>query len=332
MVYARFSAVIPQPIIKAFGRQLLYLGMGTIDERKFTGFVFIYGALLAVGIALNAQIFFGLHIAIGFPIAFLGFVSVVYLWMKVKSEAKGKFVESILPDALQIIASNMKSGLTTERALFVAGRPEFGPLQDELKMASKRISAGERVEVALRKISERINSDTLEKTVWLISEGIKSGGQISDLLFQLSDDLKDQQNIQQEISSNVSIYILLILFAAIFGAPLLFGISSFIVQVLSAQLSTIPTIAPGSLPASGNLRIVTSFVSRENEPISADFVVMFSMVALMVTTVFSSLTIGVINSGKESNGLKYLIPLAIAAFIVFFAARTVLAGFFGNLI
>ena len=135
-----------------------------------------------------------------------------------------------------------------------------------------------------------------------------------------------------EINSNISIYILLILFAAIFGAPLLFGVSSFIVQVLSSQLSKVPAISPHALPSNSNLSIVTSFANGNKHTLSPDFVVFFSMVALIFTTVFSSLTIGVINTGKEIGGLRYVIPLLAASFVVFFAVRILLTGFFGNLI
>ncbi len=330
MVYARFSALIPDPIKGAFKQQLRYNKID-MDENKFVGFVIIYGFFLALGVAANISIFVKLSPLIVFPAAFLGFVSGTYLILKLGSESKGKFVESILPDALRLVASNMKSGLTTERALFVAGRPEFGPLQLELRDASKRIASGEKVDEALKSIGENINSNVLKKTIWLISQGIRSGGQIGDLLFQLSDDLKDQIALEEEIKSNVSIYILLILFAAILGAPVLFGISSFIVQVLTAQLALVPTGV--NLGTSGGLGPISGFASADRGAgISSDFVVFFSLIALFFTTVFSSLTIGVINSGKELNGIKYVLPITIAGLVIFFAIREVLNLFFGNLV
>src|SRR3989338_3465425 len=134
---------MPAGILKNIRKQLDYNGI-EISERKFTGFMLAYGAGLAVAFGLAGNAIFGLEPFLVGPAAMAFFTVTVYVLLKLSSESKGKFVEGILPDALQIIASNMKSGLTTERALFVAGRPEFGPLQVELKNASKRISAGER--------------------------------------------------------------------------------------------------------------------------------------------------------------------------------------------
>tara|TARA_Y100000310_G_scaffold343077_2_gene449049 strand:- start:5219 stop:6217 length:999 start_codon:yes stop_codon:yes gene_type:complete len=329
-VYTRVSAFIPNSIRQEFQRQLIYNGI-EMNANKFVGFLFLYGFFLGVGVAANVFVFFEFNPIIAFSVSFFGFVGIAYLLMKMGSESKGKFVESILPDALRLVASNMKSGLTTERALFVAGRPEFGPLQLELKNASKRIASGERTENALRMISIGISSKILDKTLWLISQGIRSGGQIADLLFQLSDDLKEQIALEDEIKSNISIYVLLILFSAVMGAPMLFGVSSFIVQVLSSQISAVPSIDPASIQ-SGSLGPISGFASGDGATLDPDFIVMFSIVMLVFTTLFSSLTIGVINAGKEINGVKYIIPLTIVALIVFFSARFLLTSFFGNLI
>ncbi len=331
-MYTRVSALIPKGIMQGLGRQFAYNHI-QIDVRKFAGFLVLFSALLSIGIAANAFLFFAISPLVGFPVSFVGIIFTAYLLLKISSESKGKFVESILPDALQLIASNMKSGLTTEKSLFVAGRPEFGPLELELKNASKRIASGERMENALNGISEGINSSVLSKTMWLISRGIRSGGQIADLLFRLSDDLKSQQSLEEEANANISIYILLILFAAVFGAPVLFGISSFIVEVLTKQISTTPTIDVASLPTSSNFGLIKGFTGgRSDSAATTDFILTFSMVTLFITTIFSCITIGVINTGKEINGVKYIVPLVIAAFVVFFAVRALLVGVFGNLV
>ena len=62
------------------------------------------------------------------------------LWFRV--ESRSKEVENILPDALQIMAMNIRAGLTTERALILTARPEFGIFEKELKRAGKEILAG----------------------------------------------------------------------------------------------------------------------------------------------------------------------------------------------
>ena len=255
------------------------------------------------------------------------------MWLSIAAESKGKFVESVLPDALQLVSSNMKSGLTTERALLMAARPEFGPLEIELRDASKRIMAGARIEDALNEIPKKIKSVTLERTIWLVSMGINSGGQIADLLIQLSDDLRDQIALKREISANISIYIMLIFFASAVGGPVLFGISSFIVEILTNQMETMPEIntsgLPGGMSGGGG---VASMFSGDKETVSVEFVQTFVIILLFTNCLFAALTIGVINTGKEKDGIKYFPIILIVAFILFYAIRMVLAGMFPELI
>jgi flagellar protein FlaJ len=331
-VYERIGSFVPRNIVSAFAGQLNYIGL-EVPEKRFIGFLFIYGFFLSIGLALNTQLFFGINAIFSFPFYFGFFIALIYLWLSITAESKGKFVEKIIPDALQLIASNMKAGLTAEKSFLVSARPEFGPLEIELKRAAKKIAAGARVEDALVGISEKIKSKTLERTIWLISEGIKSGGEIGDLLIELSDDLREQESIQGEISANISMYILLIFFAAAFGAPLLFGISSFIVQILASQLANIPAIPAATtqgLPS--NLSSFSTFGSNAGARISVDFIMLFSIISLALTTIFASLTIGVINSGKEKAGLKYILIIGLIGFSLFFIVRFALTAFFGKLL
>ncbi len=311
-------------------KQLRYNNI-EMGERKFAGFMLAFGIALGLALAFLAKLIFGMSPLLAFPAAVTGFFFIVYSALKINSESRGKFVESILPDALQLIASNMKSGLTTERALFVAGRPEFGPLQVELRNASKRISTGENMEKALLNIGERVNSEVLSKTIWLITQGIRSGGQISDLLFQLSKDLKNEQAIQDEIRANISIYVLLILFASIFGSPLLFGVSSTIVQVIAKQVGETPKISSSAVAETG-FGVVKTFATGERSIPSTDFVSLFAIVTIITSSFFASITIGVINTGRETNGMKYVVPVTLASLAVFFAIKAGLNVFFGSIL
>src|SRR3989344_705510 len=325
-MYKRFSALLPRRIIEGLRAQLEYLNI-SINERKFAGFLIIYSLALSFGIAINLFLFFSIPLWIAFAACFGFIILCTYLWLSIAAEGKGKFVERILPDALQLIASNMKSGLTAERALFVSARPEFGPLERELKRASAKIMSGERVEIALMELPKRIKSKVLERTVWLISEGVTSGGQVADLLLQLSDDIREQNAVEEEIKANISMYIMLIFFSSAIGAPALFGISTFIVEILSKHMAGL-----GSIPSGVNLGVAGQFVGGGGGgALNPEFVLLFAYIALFFSCVFAGMTIGVINSGKEKNGVK-IIPLLLAiAFIVLFAIRTLLLSFFGGI-
>lgn len=332
-MYERVAALLPKNIMNSFRSRIEYAGI-TIESNRVLGFIFLFTLILSLGLAVNIYFFFFINFFAAFAVCFVLLVVLVYFWLGMASESKAKFVERVLPDALQLVSSNIKSGLTTERALFVSARPEFGPLSVELKSASKRILSGTRIDVALLDIPKKIHSKILERTIWLVSHGIASGGQIADLLMQLSDDLRMQNAIQEEIKANVSMYGLLIFFAAAFGAPVLFGISTFIVEILSNQMTGLASSVNIPTEAIGRSGMASGFMSGigSGGMVAPEFIFFFTIILIALTSFFAALTMGVILSGKESAGFKKFPPILLIAFAIFFGIRFLLEMVFGGLL
>ena len=248
------------------------------------------------------------------------------------AESRARFVEKILPDILQLISSNMKSGLTTERALLASARPEFRVFAEELKLASAKVMAGERIEEALSDIASRIKSPTMERTIWLMVQGIKSGGEVADLLSQLADDLREENALKEETKAEVSMYVLLVFVAAAFGAPILFSVSSYIVGVLQSQTQNL-AIEPEQLKEITRRSPVGRLGSMGigQMTITPEFATMFAMISLLITCVCSSLVIGVINTGKEKDGVKFIPLITIMGVSLFYIIRFVLGMVLGNI-
>jgi hypothetical protein len=62
------------------------------------------------------------------------------------------------------------------------------------------------------------------------------------------------------------------------------------------------------------------------------FLFFFSIAAILITTVFGGLIIGIIDSGRERAGIKYIPLMMIGGLSVFFISRIVIAAMFGSLI
>lgn len=322
-------------ILEAFEQQFAYLGI-RISSRKFvlnigmTAFVLGVISTLFTSFVLEWPYFL---VVIGFFATFVLVMGGVYMFLDLQAESRGRAVERILPDALQLIASNIKSGLTTERALLVSARPEFGPLEGELKRVSTRILSGVPVEKAIMEIPKHIKSMLVERTTWLLARGISSGGEIADLLMQLSRNLRTQLSLQSEAQASISIYLILIFFSASFGGPALYAISSFIVEVMSSQISSQPAVDPGII-AQGGSRFagVGSFIGGSSNIISPDFIVFFAQIMLLVGGIFASLILGAIATGKEKDGLRYVPIVLLFSFGLFYLLRFVLHEAFGTLL
>ncbi len=332
-IYHRIASLVPQPVLTAFERELRYVGID-VEEERFVGFIILFGIGIAIAISVNLFLFFKINSILGILAVFIGvfsaFAGGTYFMLSQTAEKEGKKAERILPDVLELIASNIKSGLTTERALFAAARPEFGVVSEELKNASKEIISGERMENALMIMSREIKSKVLARSMWLLVQGIKSGGAIADLLIQLGSDLREENAMKDEISANISMYVILIFAAAIIGAPLLFGISSIIVGILVEQTSSI-SISPEQMDEYSSMSSVGRFMGLPTVNITESFIVTYSVVALTVTAIFASLTIGAMASGSEKEGIHYIPIVVIISVLLFSAIRFFLGGALGGI-
>ncbi|MFH1789215.1 MAG: type II secretion system F family protein [Candidatus Altiarchaeota archaeon] len=314
--------------LRILARERLQYSNFNIDPEKFLGFALIFG--LGVGFILGSIInqFNILPLPIGFVTVFILFEFFIYIWITLSSDSKAKFVEEVLPDALQLMSSNIRAGLTTDKALLMAARPEFGPLEYEIRRIGKETMAGKSLTEALYKMTARIKSKNLERTLDLISQSIKSGGKLADLLDQTATDLRDQQIVQKEISASVLMYVFFILIAIGLGAPALFSLSSFLVTLLTKNMEMIARDLPTNMDAMSRAMPISITTVR----ISPDFVRTYSIISLAASSFFGSMVVGLIMTGEERQGLKYFPMLLLLSVGLFFLGGFILDQTLGGML
>ena len=243
---------------------------------------------------------------------FLVFEAMIYSLLIVTVNSKIALIEEILPDFLNIVASNIRSGFTHDRALLLSAKNEFGPLTKEINRAAKELVAGKQLTDALIDMTGRIKSETFSKTMRLIVQGLNSGGNFAELLESTALDIRRFGAIRKEIAATVMVYQLFLFGAAAIGAPLLYGVANFLIKIVANMRERIGTqITP---EAGTYLPFFKQGVS-----ISPGTVFLFSIIAIIVTAFFSSLAGGVISKGKESEGLQYVPILVAVSLGLFFA-------------
>lgn len=247
----------------------------------------------------------------------------VYFSLLLRADAKAKFVESVLPDVLQLMASNLRAGLTTDKALLLAARPEFGPFQQEINQVGKEITMGKEIDEVLEDMARKTRSEKLDKTIALIVSGIRAGGELASLLEQTSKNLRREELVDSRIRANVMMYVIFIASAVCFGAPLLFGLSSFLVEVLSQNLGAMEISPEAGITAAMPL-------SLGEITLPIDFVLMFSVIFLITSSVLGSLILGLISKGKEREGIKFMPVLAAVSLGVFFLTRIAIKNMLGT--
>ena len=268
-----------------------------------------------VGALFLREYFFLAWIAV-----FLGVFALLHGFLALGVDRRSKYVENILPDALQLMAANSRAGYIPSRSLLLSARPEFGPLSDAIKNVGKDIMTGKSLDEGLQRMTENIRSDSLERTVRLILEGTRSGGQFAALLEETAADLRAKQAIQKEMRANITMYTIFVGFAGCMGAPVLYALSGFLVETLG-RFGEVVT-APEAMSR-------VAFANFGGINVSADFMFFFSLIAILVTTVFGSMIIGLIGTGKGKAGIKYMPVLLGIALGDFFVTKYIISNILG---
>jgi pilus assembly protein TadC len=277
---------------------------------------------LLVGAA--AAFFFRENMILAFIAGFITIFVLMHGLLILAVDRRSKFIENILPDALQLMAANIKSGFIPSRAMLLSARNEFGPLSDAIKKSGKEMMTGKSIQESLDGIPKRIRSESLKTTIGLIIRGIKSGGQLVSLFEETALDMRRKESIKKEVKANILMYGMFIGFAGAAGAPVLYALSGFLVTTIGqlGAMTSIPQDVATQLPVIG-------FGGLN---ISPDFLFLFSIAAILITTFFGGLIMGIIDTGSEKAGIKYIPILTVIALIVFFIARVVVSSMFGTFI
>ena len=100
-MYRIVAQFYPKKLRMSYVNLLRYAGL-RINPDRFVGFIGAFGFLLAM-----ASAFFLTLVKVHFGLAFFGifivFEVLVYFWLILRSDARAKFVEDILPDVLQLM-------------------------------------------------------------------------------------------------------------------------------------------------------------------------------------------------------------------------------------
>ncbi|MFH1337610.1 MAG: type II secretion system F family protein [Nanoarchaeota archaeon] len=282
-----------------------------------------YSISISFAIGFVVALFSGSYFVFVWPIVSIAALALFHGLIVLAVERRTMFVEKILPDALQLMSANMKAGYIPSRAILLSARKEFGPLSDAIKHVGKEAITGKSFQDSLKTITRDIRSEVLETTVKLIIKGTKSGGQLVALFEETAADIRRLEIIKKDIRANILMYGIFIGFAACVGAPILYALSAFLVSTISGMGAAAQI--PETLAARSPLM-------KFGVTVSSEFLFLFSLAAILITTTFAGIIMGLISSGKEKSGIKYIPLLAILALSIFFLAGIGINTMFGTLI
>ncbi len=137
-------------------------------------------------------------------ILFAAGVAVPFIVVKKKQKDRVKKFDEQLSDALMISVSGLKSGLTFTQTMETIAKDMDDPISIEFSMALTEMSMGTSMDEALEKMRKRINSSHLALMVSAVLVQRQTGGNLSQILENISNTIKERIKLKQELKSSTA--------------------------------------------------------------------------------------------------------------------------------
>ncbi|MBR4447517.1 type II secretion system F family protein [Methanobrevibacter sp.] len=225
----------------------------------------------------------------------------LFTYIVVQQERRAQEIEKTAPDFLRQLASMLQVGLSFENAMEDMSQYGEGPLYDEMRRTIIEIRMGRNFDDAWRAMSKRLKSKELERVFGIILDGRKSGSSISNVLSDVSDDLRELLALKRERKSAVMMSVMFLLISAIIATPFAIGMVSVysgFMQIYGMESEIIL-----AAPIAGELYLV-------------------------IHSVLVAFIISIIMYGDFKKGIKFSLPLVVVSFAIFYF----ISNFGGNLL
>jgi tight adherence protein B len=153
----------------------------------------------AIGVGLLIGLFrFGFSVG---PVVLgvIGFV-IPPLVVAYLQRRRAKLFNDQLTGMLQLLSNSLKTGYSIDRALETVAAKSQPPVSTEFERVATEITLGTPVEDALSSMLLRINSPDLEFIVTAILLHIRVGGNLAEVLDNISDTLRDRLQTKRDMS------------------------------------------------------------------------------------------------------------------------------------
>jgi len=207
-------------------------------------------------------------------------------------------IDSIFPDFVRDLAESRRAGMTFTKALLFSAKGNYGILTQEINKIAQQVSWGTSVNDALLAFAQRVPTSLIQRTVSLIIEASKSGGNVADVLDAASRDAREIKMLEAERRANMASYVVVI-----YVGMMVFLV---IIAVLSAQF--LPAMIQDQGGVGGGMGATQGHI----DAITAVF-----FWAGILQGFGSGMVAGVFEDGKFVSGVKHIFIMVLITWFIF---------------
>ena len=245
-------------------------------------------------------------------------IGAVYFYLNLKIFNRIKEMDLNLADYLVLVSTNLKGGLSFEKSLWSAIKPEFGVLAEEMGLVSKKVMTGSGLSESLQEFANKYESPSIKRTMDLIIGQIESGGEVASVLDETIDTLRKTKMLKEEMAANTLMFTIFIGAIVTVISPLLFALA---LNLLGILVGVSATVAPALEASHMDIPFELDELSIDIEEFQ-----IFSVLALSVISLFASLILSIIQKGDVLSGIKYVPLFLFVSITLYFIFMSVLGG------
>jgi archaeal flagellar protein FlaJ len=279
-------------------------------ELKKIHWIGIIAGIITVGLSFlfYGSRFFFFILWFGILIGVAPFVFTIIQQTKVSSEKEEMFLEFT-----RNLVESVKTGTPISKSIINMKKKPFGVLSKHVEKLGNQIALGIPLRAALQTFAKDINNNTVTRTITLIGQAERAGGNIGEILESVAKAVAMSDKLKKERKAAISTL-------TVQGYIIFFV---FIVIVLVMQFYIIPMIS--GIVSTGSLGI-GGVSTGGGTPIKASDISQAFMYLLLIQGLFSGLTIGKLSEGDIKAGVKHSFALIVLSFLISATANIFFGG------
>ena len=268
--------------------------------------------MIVISLFFRNTDFFLFMIGMGVIIISLPFVISIIRANKASLEKEEMFLEFS-----RNLVESVKAGTPISKSIINVRDKYYGVLSENVRKLANQISLGIPLNKALKTFAGDVNNKTISRSLTLIGQAERSGGEIGEILESVTEAVTMSDKLKKERKASISTLVV--------QGYIIFFV--FIIIILVLQFQILPMLSGIAQPgggASSGLGILG--IGGGGEPIDEQEIANSFLYLLLVQGFFSGLTIGKLSEGTFKVGVRHSFALMFSAFIISAGANVIFGG------
>jgi flagellar protein FlaJ len=217
------------------------------------------------------------------------------------------------------LVESVKTGTPISKSIINTREKTYGVLGKNIRKLANQISVGIPITTALQTFAKDVNNKTVSRTITLIGQAEKAGGDIGEILESVAEAVSMSDRLKKERKAAISTLVV--------QGYIIFFV--FVIIILIMQFQILPMVSGisgiGDI-TSGNIANLGETTSEEGagETITGTELASSFLYLLLIQGFFTGLTIGELSEGSAKAGIKHSFALMLISFLISAVANVIL--------